>query len=101
MFDLYCLVFPIKVPEGHWFCSDCRPKETRRGERRKRPAAKDEEDDDEHTNRSEEGSNSVDEASDDEEDDSESESESDENGMQSKWLQYEQGFRDVLRLVEK
>ncbi|XP_015763887.1 PREDICTED: bromodomain adjacent to zinc finger domain protein 1A-like [Acropora digitifera] len=81
---MYCLKPPIKeVPEGHWFCSDCRPKETRRGERRKRPAAKDEEDDDEHTNRSEEGSNSVDEASDDEEDDSESESESDENGMQS------------------
>ncbi|KAK2567493.1 Bromodomain adjacent to zinc finger domain protein 1A [Acropora cervicornis] len=81
---MYCLKPPIKeVPEGHWFCSDCRPKETRRGERRKRPAAKDEEDDDEHTNGSEEGSNSVAEASDDEEDDSESESESDENGMQS------------------
>lgn len=36
---MYCLKPPVKkVPEGDWFCVDCRPKETTRTPRpRKRP----------------------------------------------------------------
>lgn len=82
---MYCLKPPIKeVPEGQWFCADCRPKEPRRSDRRKRPITKEEEMDDEGANRSEEDKNSEDEDSDyDEEEEVESESESDENDVQS------------------
>ena len=39
-FHMYCLNPPVKkVPEGDWYCADCRPKETKRASRpRKRPA---------------------------------------------------------------
>ena len=43
-FHMYCLKPPVKkVPEGDWYCVDCRPKETKRTPRpRKRPAKLDE-----------------------------------------------------------
>ncbi len=38
-FHMYCLKPPVKkIPDGDWFCIDCRPKEQRRGQRtKKRP----------------------------------------------------------------
>ena len=41
---MYCLKPPVKkIPEGDWYCSDCRPKETKRATRpRKRPSRLDE-----------------------------------------------------------
>ena len=41
---MYCLKPPVKkVPEGDWYCADCRPKETKRATRpRKRPSRLDE-----------------------------------------------------------
>ncbi|EDO44054.1 predicted protein, partial [Nematostella vectensis] len=42
---MYCLKPPIKhIPEGNWFCPDCRPKEPRRGERRRKVPAQEESD---------------------------------------------------------
>lgn len=80
---MYCLKPPIKeVPEGQWFCPDCRPKESRRTERRKKPVAKDEEEDDNYEKQSENDEDSEEEDSEDGEE-SESESESEEDDVQS------------------
>lgn len=74
-----------QIPEGEWFCSDCRPKETRRSERRKRPLADDEEREEVYGKRSgDKEEDSEDDSDQDEEEESESESEDDEE--QSKKL---------------
>ncbi|KAK3751462.1 hypothetical protein QZH41_000753 [Actinostola sp. cb2023] len=36
-----------QIPEGNWFCPDCRPKEPRRSERRRRAPVRDDDDEDE------------------------------------------------------
>ncbi|XP_048585941.1 bromodomain adjacent to zinc finger domain protein 1A isoform X2 [Nematostella vectensis] len=56
---MYCLKPPIKhIPEGNWFCPDCRPKEPRRGERRRKVPAQEASDSSEVESESEEESNS-------------------------------------------
>ena len=73
---MYCLKPPVKkIPEGDWYCSDCRPKETKRASRpRKRPSKLDEyvddieveqsvEDSDIETNESEQDESDQDEES--------------------------------------
>lgn len=76
---MYCLKPPIKeVPEGQWFCADCRPKETRRSERRKKPAVNDENEEEENEQSKEEEEESE-EVSDEDEADSKSNSDQDES----------------------
>ena len=75
-----------QIPEGQWFCADCRPKETRRSERGKKPAAKEEleEESEEQSEEKEEGSKDEDS---DEDNDTESKSNSDDDDSeQSKAL---------------
>lgn len=76
-----------QVPEGQWFCADCRPKETRRSERRKKPAAREEleEESEEESEEKEEESEEEDSDKDDHETESKSNSEEDDS-EQSKSL---------------
>lgn len=74
-----------QVPEGQWFCADCRPKETRRSERRKRPAGK-EEFEDESEEQSEEKEQESKEEDSDEDNETESKSNSEDDSEQSKAL---------------
>lgn len=82
---MYCLKPPIKeIPEGEWFCADCRPKETRKSERRKRPVADEEEEEEEYEKQSEdEDEDSEEEDSDEKEEEAESEYESEEDEEKS------------------
>ena len=80
-FHIYCLKPPVKkIPTGDWFCVDCRPKETRRGQRsRKRPTKLEEfveEDEDDLTNDNDNSEVDEDEDSDDVEEESEDEDQS-------------------------
>ncbi len=78
---MYCLKPPVKrIPQGDWFCVDCRPKEQRRTARmRKRPPKLEE-----FVN--EEPSEEEDDVDEDEDADSEDDEESDED--ESSGLQF-------------
>ena len=86
--------FCPQVPEGQWFCADCRPKEPRRSERRTKPLAEEEEDDDYEKRSEDEEEDSEEEDSDEEEAESESESEEEEEDSKSHVLFL------LLRVVE-
>ena len=77
-FVVEVISFFAQVPEGQWFCGDCRPKETRRSERKKKPTAndKDEEEENEQSNEKKEESEEI---SDEDEADSKSNSYQDES----------------------
>ncbi|XP_065062653.1 bromodomain adjacent to zinc finger domain protein 1A-like isoform X2 [Rhopilema esculentum] len=78
-FHMYCLKPPVKkIPEGDWFCTDCRPKEPKRMQRsRRRPTKLEEFVDDIEEDAATEQTDEVEDAieSDEEEDDEESEDE--------------------------
>ena len=75
-FHMYCLKPPVKkIPEGDWFCTDCRPKEPKRMQRsRRRPTKLEEFVDDVEEDAATEQTDEVEDAieSDEEEDDEES-----------------------------
>ena len=73
----------VQVPEGDWFCSDCRPKETRRSERRRKPVIVEEEEDEESGDEEENENGEEEEEESDEESDSDDDDEEEESGMRT------------------
>ena len=74
------LVF-LQIPEGDWFCQDCRPKETRRSYRR-RPVVQESEDEEEEADSNDEEEEDEEEESSEEESGEESEEESEDGSEQ-------------------
>ena len=81
-FHMYCLKPPLKtVPSGDWFCTNCKPKETKRTNRIKKRTKVEEKEEEEEASLSddEEASDSEDESEEEGSDDSDDDDDSDEN----------------------